>query len=188
MKKRGVILLFIALVFSGLGCHAQMPEKQVKVSPNVLQQFVGRWYPDKLGWHGYLDLSINEGNLILTMQTTEGLKRFEEVRINEAETSIEWSYSEDIDAIWYLGTWSETNRKEIIVNTNRIVASCGIPTEVYVSHDEATHAKKKWCYLAVLANETLVLNVMSKTDYFSPSGELMFVKSQKNMSSIIYRK
>lgn len=189
MKKGNALLLLIAaFTLWGLNCHAQSSETQEKVSPLILQHYVGRWYPDRIGWHGCLDFSINDGKLILTMETDEGPKRFEDVKISESGTKIEWSYCDEIDAVWYIGTWSETKRKEIIVNINRIIASCGIPTEVYINHDEATHAKHEWKYSAEVVNDKLIMSNTSKIDYFSRSGELMFTKSMENKSIIKYRR
>lgn len=189
MKKRNAfILLVVAFTFWGLCCHAQSSKIQVTESSSVLQRFVGRWYPDKTGWHDQIDISINDGKLLLIMHTDEGDKRFEEVRVNESEPSIEWSYCDELEAVWSIGTWSETKREEIIVNLNRIVASCGVPTEVYQSHDEATHAKQEWKYFAVLVDDKLILSNGYKTDYFSPSGKLMFMKSRENRGIITYRK
>lgn len=78
-----IVITFLFLI-CGLGCHAQSIETQEKVSPLILQHYVGRWYPDRIGWHGCLDFSINEGKLVLTMETDEGPKRFEDVKISES--------------------------------------------------------------------------------------------------------
>jgi len=122
------------------------------------------------------------------MSTDEGNKRFEEVKINESESSIEWSYKDESDALWYIGKWGETNRDEILMDINHINASCGVPTEVYRIGAEANHSVKEWKYMAVMINDELVISYGYKWDFLTPSNEKVFMKSNRFMSAFIYRK
>lgn len=122
------------------------------------------------------------------MITDEGEKRFEEVKVNESEPAIKWSYSEESDALWYIGRWGETNRDEILVNVNHIYASCGLPTEIYRKGIEATHAVKEWKYMAVLVGDKLIINYGYQWDFLTPSNETVFTKSERYLSALTYRK
>ena len=119
-------------------------------SASLLQQYVGCWYPDKLGWHGEIYITSDGNKLYLKMITDEGDMKFDEVEVNESEHSIHWAYSEESYAHWYIGKWGETNRNEILVDINHVYASCGVPTEVYSIGVEANHSVKEWKYMAVI--------------------------------------
>ena len=186
------MFLFCLFNIIGVFCIAQSsatinPKSQK--APSDIQQFVGRWYPDKLGWHGPMDIYMKNNKLCLRMHTEEGELNFEDIVINESEPSIEWSYNDDVKyAQWYIGTWSETNRKEIILNVNGIYGSSGVPTEIFREGIEANHMKQCWKYFAVLDDDRLVLNYGSKSDYYSSTDELLFTKIKKNMLAINYYK
>ena len=186
MMKRKTILFVFLQVF-GLCCLAQSGAGGSDTS-SVLQQFVGCWHPNKPGWHGDISITTDGSKLYLTMTTDEGDKRFVEVKVNESEPSIKWSYSEKSDALWYIGRWSETNRDEILVDVNHIHASCGVPTEVYQKGVEANHSVKEWKYMAVLVNGELIINYGYKWNFLAPSNETVFMKSERYMSAFIYRK
>lgn len=186
MKRK--VILFVFLHVFGLCCLAQPETVSTPNSSSVLQQFIGHWQPNMPGWHGDIDITTDENKLYLTMTTDEGTIHFEEVEINESEPSIEWSYSEETDALWYIGKWGETNREEILVDINHIHASCGVPTEVYSIGIEASHSVKKWKYMAVLVNNNLVISYGYQWDFLAPSNETVFMKSERHMSALTYRK
>lgn len=186
MKRKTVLFVFLQVF--GLFCLAQPETGNDSDSSSVLQQYVGCWHPNKPGWHGNINIAIDGDKLHLTMSTDEGYKQFEEVMVNESEPSIEWSYSEESDALWYIGKWRETNRDEILVDINHIHASCGVPTEIYRTGMEANHAVKEWHYFAVLVNDKLVVSYGYKWDFFAPSNEPLFMKSERYMSAFIYSK
>lgn len=187
MMKRKVVIFVFLQVF-GLCCFAQSETGNDSDSSSVLQQYVGCWHPNKLGWHGDITITTDGNKLYLTMSTDEGNKRFEEVKINESESSIEWSYKDESDALWYIGKWGETNRDEILMDINHINASCGVPTEVYRIGAEANHSVKEWKYMAVMINDELVISYGYKWDFLTPSNEKVFMKSNRFMSAFIYRK
>lgn len=185
--KRKVIFLVFFQVF-GLCCLAQSETNKNSDSSSVFQKYVGCWHPDKSGWHGDITISTDGSKLYLTMSTDEGCMRFEDVTVNESEPSIEWSYREESDALWYIGKWSETNRDEIIVDINHIHASCGVPTEIYRIGVEANHSVIEWKYMAIMVNDELVINYGYKWDFLTPSNETVFMKSKRYMSAFTYRK
>ena len=179
--------LFVLLQVFGLCCLAQ-PETCSLDSSTVLKQFEGVWYPDKPGWHGIIVIKSDGKKLNLTMKTDEGDKHFENIEVNKNEPSFEWSYSEELEANFYIGKWRESNRDEIIVDVNHIHASCGAPSEVYSIGLEATHSKKEWYYMTVLLNNELILSYGYKWDFHAPNDELLFMKSERYMSALRYRK
>lgn len=152
-----------------------------------LQQYVGHWNPDRYGWHGAIDIDMNDGRLRLRMQTEEGEMLFENVSVNESESSLEWSYDDDVKyAKWYIGKWNETNRREIILNVNGIYGTSGVPTEIYEEGFEANHMKQCWKYHAVLVGDKLTISYGCKADYYSSSEELLFTKIKRNVMAINY--
>lgn len=186
MKRKAILFVFLQVL--GLCCLAQSETGNDSDTSSVLQQYVGCWHPNKPGWHGKITITTDGNKLYLTMSTDEGYKRFDKVMVSESEPSIEWSYKEESDARWYIGKWSETNRNEILVNVNHIDASCGVPTEVYRIGVEANHAVKEWKYIAFMVNGKLVVNYGYKWDFFSPSNEKLFMKSERFLSPITYVK
>ena len=154
---------------------------------SILEQYVGCWYPDVLGWHGEICITFDGNKLYLKMTTDEGDKIFEDVEVNESEHSIHWTYREQSYARWYIGRWKETNRNEILVDSNCIYASCGVPTEIYNIGVEASHSVKEWRYMAVVVNDELVVSYGYKWDFLSPANELVFMKLERYMSAFTYR-
>lgn len=185
-KRKAVIFVFLQVF--GLCCFAQSEAGNESDSSSVLQKYVGCWHPNKPGWHGNITITTDGNKLYLTMLTDEGYKRFEEVKVNESEPSIEWSYKDECDALWYIGKRGETNRDEILVDINHINASCGVPTEVYRIGVEANHSVKEWKYMAVIVNDELIISYGYKWDFLTPSNETVFMKSNRYMSAFIYRK
>ena len=185
--KRSVILFAFLQVF-GLYCSAQSEKDSSSDTSSSLQQFIGCWHPNISGWHGDINITVDGDKLCLIMTTEEGEKRFDDVKYNPSEPSIKWSYSEESDAIWYIGKWRETNREEILVDVNHINASCGVPTEVYRIGVETNHSAKEWKYMAVMANGKLMVNYGYKWNFFSPSNDMLFMKSERFLSPITYVK
>ena len=185
-KRKAVIFVFLQVF--GLCSFAQPEAGNDSDSSSLLQQYVGCWHPNKPGWHGNINITTDGNKLYLTMSTDEGYKRFEEVKVNESEPSIEWSYKDESDALWYIGKWGETNREEILLDINHINASCGVPTEVYRIGIEANHSVKEWKYIAVMVNDELVISYGYKWDFLTPSNETVFMKSNRYMSAFTYRK
>lgn len=179
--------LFLFLQLFGIFCLAKSVTGS-KDSSSVLKQFEGVWHPDKPGWHGIIVIKSDGEKLYLTMKTDEGDKHFVDVEVNESEPSIEWSYCEESNAYFYIGKWRESNRDEIIVDVNHIYASCGVPTEIYSIGVEANHSVKTWKYMAVMADGNLIINFGYKWDFIAPSGEMVFMKSERYMSAFTYRK
>ncbi len=123
------------------------------------------------------------------MKTEEGEMLFENVRFIESESSLDWSYNDKVKyAQWYIGTWGETNREEIILNADGIYGTSGVPTEVYKEGIEANHMKQCWSYHAVLVGDRLTISYGCKSDYYSSSEELLFTKVKRNVLAIIYYK
>ena len=187
MKRKCIILCILVSIF-GLYCYALSASNKAKESSTVLYDFVGHWYPDRPGWHKTIDITTNGKKLFLVMSTEEGKKRFKEVAFNESEPSIKWSYTDDIKGIWYIGKWSETKRNEIILQSDRFNASCGVPTEIYKHTDWSDHSKRTWKYEAKLVYGDLVIHFNYQWDFYSPSGELMFTKSNDHEMTIKYCK
>lgn len=186
--KRICITLFVLISVFVLCCFA-LPQKSKAQDPSsVMKQFVGHWYPDRPGWHKTIDITTDGKKLFLVMSTEEGEKRFEKVAFNESEPSIKWSYTDDIKGIWYIGKWSETKRDEIILQLDRFNASCGVPTEIYKYADWSDHSKRLWKYEAKLLYGDLVIRYSYQWDFYSPSGELMFTKSNDHVMTIKYIK
>lgn len=156
---------------------------------SALQQFVGTWLPDKPGWHGKIDITTDGKNLYVKMETDEGNMQFGAVEVNKAEPSIEFSYSEEFDGLWFIAHWRESNRPEIMMDINHIQASCGVPTEIHQSGVEATHSVRDWKYSGVLVDdETLVLNYGYMWNFLSPLRDSVFMKSDRYMSALKYRR
>ncbi len=186
MMKR-IVVLFVFLQVFGY-CLAQSEDDRGLGALPVLQQFVGCWHPNISGWHGDINITVDGDKMCLVMTTDEGEKRFNTVIYNPSEPSIKWSYGEESDALWYIGKWRETNRDEILIDVNHINASCGVPTEIYRIGIEANHSVKEWKYIAFMVNGKLVVNYGYKWDFFSPSNEKLFMKSERFLSPITYVK
>lgn len=172
MKK---LLLCFAFIFVSIFVSAQV-------------NFCGHWNPSQYGWHGAIDIYLEEGKLCLRMLTEEGEKVFQDVTFNESEPSIEWSYNDVIHAHWYIGTWSETKRKEIIFNYNGVYGTTGVPTKVYNEGIHADHMKQCWKYFAVLSKGVLKIKYACELEFYSATDELLFTKQNKDMPTLIYSK
>lgn len=186
MKRKAILFVFIQVF--GLCCLAQSESVSNSDTSSVLEQFVGCWHPNKPGWHDDINITTDGSKLYLTIITDEGNMQFDEVEVNYSEPSIKWSYKEESEALWYIAKWHETNRDEIMVDINHIHASCGVPTEIYRRGVEATHAVKEWKYFAVVVDGKLIISYAYQWDFFAPSNEVVFMKSDRFMSAFIYRK
>ena len=123
------------------------------------------------------------------MHTEEGKKFIGNVEVNESESSVEWSYNDDVKCgRWYIGTWDETGRKEILMNIDGIYGTSGVPSEIYETGLEATQMKCSWQYFAVLDKDKIVISYGCKCDYYSENNKLLFTKIKKIMSAIKYYK
>ena len=179
-------ILLLCLCFFALMASAQ--DIFNKGATKDLEQFVGLWHPNNAGWHGDISITTDGSKLYLTMTTDEGKKRFDEVEINYLEPSIEWSYKEESEALWYIAKWHETNREEIMVDVNHIHGSCGVPTEIYHRGVEANHSVKEWKYFAVVVDGKLIISYAYQWDFFAPSNETVFMKFERFLSALTYRK
>ncbi len=191
MASKGIsrLILLVVLSICGMYCYAQKPVGNVKIISTVRQQLVGHWYPDRHGWHGPLYFVLEGDTLKLYMHTEEGKKFFYNVEVNESDPSIEWSYNDDVKyGRWYIGTWEETGRKEILMNSDGVYGTSGVPTEIYETGLEATQMKCSWKYFAVIEGDKIVISYGSKSDYYSEKNKLLFTKIKKIKSAIKYFK
>lgn len=187
MKR--LLISMICLLTATLYGYAQLSSEDNNEKSPTINSFVGQWIPDKMGWHGTIDVMSKDGELYLYMDTEEGTKLFENVQINESEPSIKWSFEEEImNGTWGLGIWKETNQKEILLDYHGITASCGVPTEVFKEGGIAKKVKRHWKYFASMKYDRMIVSYGCKSDFFSSSDELLFSKIEKYNQAITYIK
>lgn len=182
--KKYLLLGFVTFLIGILGFSRTFENEDASAT---LNQFVGTWNPDKLGWHGPIVISYSDGKLHLKMRTEDGEMEFEDVRVCGKEIS--WSYCDEVKhAVWYLGEWRETKRTEILLDVDGIYGSSGVPTTVFQRGVMATSMRRCWEYHGTLVGEVLQVGYGSKSDYYSSSDEKLFDKVIRNDAALCYRK
>lgn len=182
--NKSLLLGVVAFLVSSLGLSQTLKDGDAASVPN---SFVGTWNPDRLGWHGSIEISNEGGKPRITMMTEDGLLEFDDVRVKGKE--IFWSYCDEVKfANWYLGKWSESGRTEILLDVNGIYGTSGTPTTIYHRGINATHMLRTWKYHGILIGDRLVISYGSKSDYYSSDDELLFDKVLDLPSAFSYMK